>query len=53
MKVPKKNLNYIADPKETFILVVLSDHPQKLEPPAFNSNGSGRNSILMFKDKSP
>ena len=53
VKVPKSNRNYIADPKETFILVDLSDHPQKLEHTVFNSNGSGRNSILMFKDKSP
>ena len=53
VKVPKSNRNYIADPKETFILVDLSDHPQKLEPPVFSSNGSGRNSILMFKDKNP
>ena len=50
---PKDNRNYIANPKETFVAVDLADHPQKLEFPVFNSNGSGRNSILMFKDKSP
>ena len=52
-KVPKDNRNYIACPKESFIAVDLSIHPQKLEPPVFNSNGSGRNSVLTFKDKSP
>ena len=53
VKVPKDNRNYIANPKESFVLVDLSVHPQKIEPPVFNSNGSGRNSILMFRDKSP
>jgi len=28
-------------------------HPQKLEPPLFNKNGSCKNSVLMFKDKNP
>jgi len=52
-KVPKDNRNYIASPKESFIAVDLSIHPQKLEPPVFNSNGSGRNSVLTFNDKGP
>ena len=52
-KVPNDNRNYIANPKEKFIAVDLSIHPQKLEPPVFNSNGSGRNSVLTSKDKSP
>ena len=51
--MPKDNRNYIACPKESFIAIDLSIHPQKLEPPVFNSNGTGRKSVFMFKNKKP
>ena len=52
-KVPTDNRNYVANPKEEFIEVDLSIHPQKLAPPVFNSNGTGRKSVCMSKDKKP
>ena len=51
--MPKDNRNYIACPKESFIAIDLSIHPQKLAPPVFNSNGTGRKSVFMFKNKKP